>query len=121
MGISGELLSEFEKHTKGIGSKILMKMSYDGQGLDNSRQGILSPIVATPWAKHEGLGFDRRSENAITMKTIFVNEKDMLEQDFSSEKAIVSKGVITPPPHCFGRLEGSNEESSQTHPTYTLR
>jgi hypothetical protein len=32
-----------------------------------------------PRAKHEGLGFDGRSENSITMKTIFVKEKDMPE------------------------------------------
>jgi hypothetical protein len=72
--ISQEKLGEFEKHTRGIGSKLLRKMGYDGQGLGKSRQGILSPIVATPWAKHEGLGFDGRSENSITMKKIFVKE-----------------------------------------------
>jgi tuftelin-interacting protein 11 len=67
----------FENHTKGIGSKLLRKMGYDGQGLGKRRQGILSPIVATPWVKHEGLGFDGRVENPMTMKTIFVKEKDM--------------------------------------------
>jgi hypothetical protein len=51
-------------------------MGYDGQGIGKRRQGILSPIVVTPWAKHEGLGFDGRSENSITMKkTIFVKEQ----------------------------------------------
>jgi hypothetical protein len=68
--IPQEKLGEFEKHTRGIGSKLLRKMGYDGQGLGKRRQGILSPIVATPRAKHEGLGFDGRSENPITMKTI---------------------------------------------------
>jgi hypothetical protein len=50
-------------------------MGYDGQGLGKRRQGILSPIVAMPKAKHEGLIFVGRSENSITMKTIFVKEK----------------------------------------------
>jgi tuftelin-interacting protein 11 len=55
---SQEQLKEFEKHTRGIGSKLLKKMGYDGKGLGKRRQGILIPIVVTPLAKHEGLGFD---------------------------------------------------------------
>jgi hypothetical protein len=50
-------------------------MGYDGQGIGKRRQGILSPIVATPWVKHEGLGFNGRGENPMTMKTTFVKEK----------------------------------------------
>jgi hypothetical protein len=100
-------------------------MGYDGQGLGKRRQGILSPIVVTPWAKHEGLGFDGRSENSITMKkTIFVKEKDMPELACSSGEGetIVSEGVISPPPHPCGRLkERNNEESLQTQPTPALR
>jgi hypothetical protein len=123
--ISQEKLGEFEKHTRGIGSKLLRKMGYDGQGIGKRRQGILSPIVVTPWAKHEGLGFDGRSENSITMKkTIFVKEKDMSELACSSGEGetTVSEGVSSPPPHPCGRLkERNNEESLQTHPTPTLR
>jgi tuftelin-interacting protein 11 len=84
--IPQENFGEFEKHTRGIGSKLLRKMGYDGQGLGKRRQGILSPIVATPWVKHEGLGFDGRCENPMTMKTIFVKAKDMSELAYSSEK-----------------------------------
>jgi hypothetical protein len=52
---SHENFGEFEKHTRGIGSKILKKMGYDGKGLGNRRQGILIPIVYMPWVKHEVL------------------------------------------------------------------
>jgi hypothetical protein len=84
LDISQENFGEFEKHTRGIGSKLLRKMGYDGQGLGKRRQGILSPIVATLWVKHEGLGFNGRGENPMTMKTTFVKVKDMTELACSS-------------------------------------
>jgi hypothetical protein len=113
--VSQEKLGEFEKHTRGIGSKILWKMGYDGQGLGKMRHGILSPIVVTPWSKHEGLGFDGRSENSITMKTIFAKGKYMLELACSSREGaiIVNEGGIPLPPQPCGRLKKSiNVESS---------
>jgi tuftelin-interacting protein 11 len=53
---SQDQLGEFEKHTRGIGSKLLRKMGYYGQGIGKRIQGILSPILVVPMAKHEGLG-----------------------------------------------------------------
>ena len=41
--------------------------------------GITSPIIATMWVKHEGLGFDGRGIKNMIMKTIFVKEKDVPE------------------------------------------
>jgi len=83
----------------------------------------LSPILAMPRAKHEVLGFDGRSENSITEKTIFMKETNMLKLDFSSREGatIVSDGVSSPPPHPCGILKESSDENLQTHPTPTLR
>jgi hypothetical protein len=53
-----ETFDHFEKHTRGIGSKLLRQMGYDRQGLGKRRQGILSAIVAKPRAKHEVLRFN---------------------------------------------------------------
>jgi hypothetical protein len=100
----------------GIGSQLLNKIVYDGKGLGKRRQCILIPIVVTPWAKHEGLGFDGRGENSIIMKkTIFVKETNMLELAFSSgEETTISEGDNPLPPQTLcGRWKGSrNEESS---------
>jgi hypothetical protein len=61
-------------------------MGYYGQMIGRRIEGILIPIVATPWFNHEGLGFDGRGENFMTMKTIFLKVKDMIELNFSSEE-----------------------------------
>ena len=75
--IPQEQFGEFKKHTRGIGSKLLRQMGYDGQGLGEARQCILSPIVATTWVTYESLGFDGRNKNHMTMNTIFMKAKDM--------------------------------------------
>jgi hypothetical protein len=80
---SQEHLGELEKHTRGVDYKLLSQMGYHGQGLCKRRQRTLSPFVAMPRAKYEGLGFDGKRENSITVKTIFMKEKDMLNFSFS--------------------------------------
>jgi hypothetical protein len=111
--ISHEELGEFENHTIGIGSKILRKMGYDGQGIGRRKQGILNPIIDMSWVKHEGLCFDGGDAKPMTMKTTFVRKKDMPEFPYSSEeRASTHEGGNPLPsqPSC-GRLKKGNNEN----------
>ena len=47
-------IGSFEKHTKGIGSKLLNKMDFDGKGLGKSGQGIKNLIQICVRPRHEG-------------------------------------------------------------------
>ena len=68
--------SEFQKHTRGIISKLLRQMVYNGHGLGKRNQGILIPIVVELRFKHEFIRYDGRNNKAMEFKTIFMNSKD---------------------------------------------
>ncbi|KAH9291701.1 hypothetical protein KI387_043110, partial [Taxus chinensis] len=59
------VLGEFEKHTKGIGSKILNNMGFNGINLGKNNQGITNPILVEERPRYAGLGYASAGEMEI--------------------------------------------------------
>lgn len=58
LSTNGCVYPSFEKHTTGIGSRLLNKMGYIGGGLGKNGQGIVVPIAPEVKASRAGLGYD---------------------------------------------------------------
>ena len=54
-----ECVGSFEIHTRGIGSKLLMKMGYEGKGSGKHAQGIVEPIFVEERPRYLGLGYGK--------------------------------------------------------------
>jgi hypothetical protein len=54
-----ECFGVFENHTRGIGSKLLLTMGYEGRGLGKHAEEIVEPIVVEERLKYWGLGYEQ--------------------------------------------------------------
>ncbi|XP_063721736.1 zinc finger CCCH-type with G patch domain-containing protein-like isoform X2 [Symsagittifera roscoffensis] len=82
-----ERFGGWETHTKGIGSKILMKMGYvKGEGLGKDRKGIVKPVEAAILPSRKSLDHCMKMKNAKRIKTV--------GQDSNSESSSRKKQKI---------------------------
>jgi hypothetical protein len=83
----------FEKHTTGIGSRLLNKMGYIGGGLGKNGQGIVVPITPEMKSPRIGLGYDNVVSSlptpglSATKEVLFV--AGGVQTNFPEEKSIV--------------------------------
>ena len=62
-------LGSFEKHTRGIGSKLMIKMGYEGKGLGNNAPRKVEPVLVKERRKNLGLGYVQfNGEDSKAMK-----------------------------------------------------
>jgi len=115
-------LGDFEKHTRDIGSNLMRKKGYHGQGIGKEVQWILMPVLVEKMAKHQGLGFNRQEANTSAAQTTFSKEletkkESMCIKPFKSScrmleegiKEMIMPSIITP---TYG---GPTNQSSKNH------
>ena len=69
-------VGSFEKHTRGIGSKLMFKMGYEGKALGKHVEGMINPILVEEQLKKFGLGYVQfNCEDSKAMKAYEATSK----------------------------------------------
>ena len=64
---SEKYVGSFEKHIRGIGSKLMLKMGYqEGKVLGKHAQGIVEPIFVVERPKNIGLRYEQLNGEALS-------------------------------------------------------
>jgi hypothetical protein len=81
----------FEKHTMGIGSKIMHKMGFDGKCLAKNGKGIQNPIEICIRPRNEGLGYEGNISNGNIK---FVKEETLTTNEISIDRSNNNKAGV---------------------------
>ncbi|XP_068219055.1 tuftelin-interacting protein 11 [Palaemon carinicauda] len=81
-GLLGSGLGDWEKHTSGIGSKLLKKMGFEeGKGLGKNLQGISTPVAANKRKGKGAIGFYGSERSERSLKDFPVHDSDEEEKE----------------------------------------
>ncbi|KAI8900370.1 GC-rich sequence DNA-binding factor-like protein-domain-containing protein [Globomyces pollinis-pini] len=111
--------AQFEKHSKGIGSKLLMKMGYKpGQGLGKDGSGISTPIDVKLRPTKMGLGHGGFDERTEAVKKEYEEKSEQLEAEkFGPKQRWKKKGIKQRKPRYLTADQLIMEINAQTVPT----